>query len=166
MRGVWRVGATGGLLAGVVLVLHLAAIAEIAAAPTTDPGIRSSTWTPLSGVASLVLGRGALHGTLALGPVAVGLALLLAFASVAGTAGTWFVWACLGAEGPVGLGIGLGVPYGLLVAVVALGLAVNPVQEPNVVYQSLPPWAWWAGLGVYGGVLGGLAARRLGSAVA
>jgi hypothetical protein len=156
-----RIGAYAGLVAGAVFAAHLCAIAEIASAPTTDPGIRSSTWTPLSGIASFLLGAKALHGSFWPGYVAVGLGIHLAMSVLVAVVGVWWIHICLGTTGPAWLAMALGIAYGLFVEVVAMQLVVNPIQRPNVVYGSLPPWAWWAGHGVYGAVLGLVAARRL-----
>jgi hypothetical protein len=161
VRGVSRVGAASGLLGGFVLVFHLCAIAEIAAAPTAEAGIRSDTWTPLSGIASLVLGRDAVHGSLHVGEVVLGLAILLAYAALIGVGGVWFIHACLGTRGPVGLALALGIAYGLFAEVVVVQLVVNPLQDPNSLYESLPSWAWWAGHGVYGAALGIFSSPRL-----
>jgi hypothetical protein len=156
-----RVGARTGLLAGLVLALHLALIAEVAAHSTPVPGVRSGFWTPLTGVSTVILGHDALHGDFAIGPLALGLALLLALAAVVGVGGVAWLYACLGTGDAPWLAMALGVAYGLLVEVVVLQLIVNPLQSPNSVYDSLPSWAWWAGWGVYGAVLGLLTTRRL-----
>ena len=156
-----RAGAVGGAIAGAAFAVHLALIAEVAAAPTTDPGIRSSTWTPFTGIATFAAGSDALHGSLWPGYVALGLALHLAVSIVVGIVGTWWIYVCLGTEFSPALGAAVGAAYGLFVEVVAVQFVVNPLQEPNVVYQALPPWAWWAGHGVYGIVLGVVAGPLL-----
>lgn len=156
-----RIGLGAGLLGAAFLVVHLAAIAETAAAPTTAPGIRSSTWTPFTGIATIVSGDGALHGSFRPGYILLGLALLVAMSLVAGVIGTWWIYVCLGTAGPPWLGGLLGVAYGVFVEVVAFQFVINPIQSPDVVYRSVPPWAWWAGFGVYGGIVGLAAASRL-----
>lgn len=163
-RAILRAGARAGLIAGAVLAVHLALIAETAAATTTDPGIRSSTWTPFTGLATILFGPGALHGSLWPGYVAAGLGLLLVYAAAAGVPGAWWVAFCLGRDRSPGTAMALGAAYGLALELVAVQFLLNPLQDPNVVYGSLPPWAWWAGHGVYGMVLGALVDRELGRA--
>lgn len=156
-----RIGAYAGFVAGLAFALHLAAIGEIAASPTTDPGIRSSTWTALTGIASYAWGAGALHGSFWIGFIALGLAIHLAMAVVVGLAGVWWIYWCVGTARCPWLAMALGIAYGTFVEVVAMQSIVNPTQSPNVVYDSLPPWAWWAGHWVYGAVFGLLVSRRL-----
>src|SRR4051794_25483041 len=98
-----RVGTACGLVAGLVFAVHLCLIAEIAAAPTTEAGIRSSTWTPLTGIASFALGRDAVHGSLHLGPVLLGIAMHLVVAVLVAIPGVLFVRACVGVGAPFGL---------------------------------------------------------------
>jgi hypothetical protein len=155
-------GVAAGLGAGAIFAVHLMVIAEVASSPTTNPGITTSTWTPLTGIASFVLGPGALHGTLHPGPVFLGLALHFAMSALVGVLGVAWIVVCLGDRpSPAGAAL-LGAAYGLFIEVVAMNLVVNPIQDPNVVYESAPPWAWWAGHGIYGAALGALAARRVG----
>lgn len=156
-----RIGGYAGLVAGLAFALHLAAIGEIAAVPTTDPGIRSSTWTAWTGIATYAWGNDALHGSFWPGYIALGLAIHLAMAVVVGLVGVWWIYWCLGTARSPWLAIGLGVAYGTLVEVVAMQIVVNPTQSPDVVYHALPPWAWWAGHWLYGGLFGLLVSRRL-----
>lgn len=156
-----RVGASCGLAGGAFLVVHLATVAETAAAPTTNPGIRTSTWTPFTGLASLVSGPGALHGGFHPGWIVLGLALLGVASVVAGIVGLWWVYVCLGTAGPAWLGGLLGLAYGLFVEVVVFQFLVNPLQSPDVAYESAPPWAWWTGIAIFGGIVGLLGSRRL-----
>lgn len=146
-----------------MFAVHLIVISETASAATTNPGITTSTWTPLTGIASFVLGDDALHGTLHPGPVFLGLILHFTMSALVGVVGVaWIFVALAGRPTPAAAAI-LGAGYGFFVEVVAMNLVVNPIQDPNVVYRSAPSWAWWAGHGIYGAVLGVLAARRVGA---
>jgi hypothetical protein len=144
------------------LIVHLALISEVAGAPTTARGISTDTWTPFTGIASFFAGSGALHGSFSIGYIAMGLGLLVVTSLVTGLLGAWWVYICMGPAGPMWLAFGLGAAYGLFIEVVGMQAIVNPLQSPDVVYHSAPPWSWWAGVGIFGGVVGMVALGRMG----
>lgn len=74
-------------LAAPALIVTLMLISEIASQPTWAPGVESSSWTPLRGVAALIAGTGAYGGDFDLPPILGGLVALLLFATVVGGAG-------------------------------------------------------------------------------
>ena len=69
-RAVVGVGVRAGLGAGALMIAWEMLAAEIAAEPTAISGIGSSTWTPLTAIASFVLGTDAFSGSLAIGSIA------------------------------------------------------------------------------------------------
>ncbi len=136
------------------LVLALALIAEIAAVPTADPGIHSSTWTPSTAAAALVLGQGAFHGSLAIGPVAFGLLLIAVVSLLAGSIGIALIVYALGWQPGPGAAALLGAAWGLAVEILLVNLLCNWLQASNDLYRSLPSWAWFVGMGTWGATLG------------
>lgn len=158
-RAVIRVGAVAGWWAGVGMALALMAIGEITAEPTAEAGIRSSTWTALTAIASPVFGQDAFHGSFAPLPLLAGLAMLLAVAVAAGVAGTALIAAALGPR-PGALGAAaVGIAYGVALQVAGINAIVNNLQSPNTVYDAVPHWAWWLAHAQYGAVLGIAVAR-------
>ena len=160
-RAVAGIGVRAGLGAGAAMIAWEMLAAEIASEPTAISGIGSDTWTPLTAIGSFVLGIDAFTGSLAVGPVALGLLLHLAVAAVVGVAGAAGLVYVLGYR-PGAFGAGLaGGAYGLFLEIVLLNLAVNATQSPDVVYEAAPAWTWWMAHGIYGVALGLLAARGL-----
>lgn len=157
------VGTAGGVAAGVAMAATLMAIAEIASEPTFAPGIDSSTWTPLTGIAAFLLGTDAFHGDFDVLPVAFGLAVHLTVAAVLGAAGLGFIVASLGARPGLPGATLLGFVYGLFLQVFLLSLVINGIQGELTVYQSLPPWGWWVAHAAYGTAFGLAGALLLGS---
>ena len=144
--------------AALFLVFSLVAIAEIAAEPTAEGGVRSSTWTPLRGIWSLVAGDGAFGGTLDLGAVVGGLALLLIVAVALGLAGLGLIAFLLGSRPHPVAAMAVGVAWGLVVQILLIDLLVATALGHLPAYDALPHWAWWLGLGTWGAALGLLAA--------
>jgi hypothetical protein len=135
--------------------------AEIASEPTAVSGIASDTWTPLTAIASFVLGTEAFTGSFAVGSIATGLVVHLVVACALGVAGVAALVYVLGYR-PGSFGAGLcGAAFGLFLEIVVLNLAVNATQSPDVVYRAAPEWTWWVAHGIFGTTLGLLAARRL-----
>ena len=160
-RTVVAVGVRAGLGAGAAMIGWEMLAAEIASEPTAISGIGSDTWTPLTAIASFVLGIDAFTGSFVIAPIALGLVLHLAVAAVAGVAGAAALVYVLGYR-PGAFGAGLaGAAYGLFLEIVLLNLAVNATQSPDVVYAAAPAWTWWVAHGIYGMALGLLAARGL-----
>ena len=144
------------LLAFPVLVGTLMLISEIAGDETWKPGVDSSTWTPLRGVAALVFGTGAYGGDFALLPILAGLTLLGVYAVVFGSLGALALQATLGpGANPLA-----GLAYGLFIQAVVVNLGVNVVQAKPTVYHSLPSWGWWVANGAFGAALGLAAGGR------
>lgn len=149
-------------VAAAALVAGAAAIAEISNEPTAVPGVDSSTWTPITAVATLVLGRDAFHGDFAIGPIVVGGALLVAYAIAAGVLGVALLVYAQGPYAGTAGGALQGLAYGIALQVLAVNLAVNAIQSgPNTVYEALPSWGWWAAHALYGVALGVLGARAV-----
>jgi hypothetical protein len=155
------IGARAGVGAGVAMIAWEMLAAEIATEPTAISGVGSSTWTPPTAIASFVLGDEAFSGSLAIGSIAFGLLLHLAVATVLGVVGAAALVYVLGYRpGPFGAGV-CGAAYGLFLEIVALNLAVNAIQSPDVVYRAAPEWTWWVAHATYGITFGLLAARGL-----
>jgi len=150
-------GLRRALGAALFLAASLVAIAEIAAEPTAEAGVRSSTWTPLRGVWSLVAGDAAFGGTLDLGPVLGGLALLLIVAVALGLAGLGLIAFLLGSRPQPVAAMTVGIAWGLIVQILFIDLLVATALGHLPAYDSLPHWAWWLGLGTWGAALGLLA---------
>jgi hypothetical protein len=146
-----RVGARAGAASGVALAATLMLVAEIASEPTGVPGIDSSTWTPPTGVASLVLGEDALHGSLVVGPILLGLAILMAAATVAGVIGVSLLVYLLGYAPPTLPAVLVGIAWGGALQVALLRVTFN---------DPLPTFGRWLGWAAYGATLG-LASSRL-----
>ncbi|HEU4657695.1 MAG TPA: hypothetical protein VFR97_09230 [Capillimicrobium sp.] len=153
-------GAGGGLVAGGAAAATLALIAEISAASTAMPGIRSSTWTPLTAVAAVAFGPDAFHGSFRPLPIAGGLAILLAVAALLGIAGTAWIVVCAGPAPSAPLAVALGVAFGVAAEVAVVNAAVTAIDPDAILYDALPSWGWWVAIGVYGAALGLLSARR------
>lgn len=157
LRVALRAGAGGGVALAVTLML----IAEIANRPTAVAGVDSSTWTAITAVSALVFGRGAFHADFAVGPIAFGLLALVAYAVLFATLGIALLAYMQGAR-PGALGSALhGLAFALFAEVLVVNLLVNSSQGTPIVYESLPPWGWWAAHAAYGVVLGLLGARLL-----
>lgn len=152
-----------GIAAGAAMAGTVMAIAEISSQPTFAAGIDSSTWTPLTGIAAFLLGPDAFHGSFHVLPIAFGLAVHLAVATLFGLAGLALVVATLGARPGLLPAAVLGLFYGLFLEVFVLNAAVNNIQGELTVYESLPQWGWWAGHAAYGVMLGLAGAFLLGS---
>ena len=154
-------GLVPSLWAAAALILTASLIAEIAAEPTAAEGIASSTWTPITAVTALFLGADTLHGSLALGPVAFGLAAILAVSVVAGSLASAFLIYCLGRHPhPLPAAV-LGAAIGLALEILLINLLSNWLQSDNGIYTSLPTWAWFPAFGAWGICLGlSLAGRQ------
>jgi hypothetical protein len=150
-------GLRPALGAALFLTASLVAIAEIAAEPTAEAGVRSSTWTPLRGIWSLVAGDGAFGGTLDPGALG-GLAILLIVAVALGLAGLGLIAFLLGSRPHPLAAMAVGVAWGLIVQILLIDLLVATALGHLPAYDALPHWAWWLGLGTWGAALGLLAA--------
>lgn len=153
-RAFLRVGVASSLWAAAVMAATLMAIGEIAANPTAVPGIRSDTWTPLTGITSFFLGSDALHGGFAILSILFGALVHLVASVLFGLVGAAVIVTCLGWRPGPGGAAGVGVAYGFLLEVAAVNLVVNNVQGVDTVYTSVPPWAWFVAHGAYGATLG------------
>jgi hypothetical protein len=126
-------------LAAPALIVTLMLISEIASQPTFAPGVESSSWTPLRGVAALIAGTGAYGGSFDVPAILGGLVVL-----------------ALGPAPAPAPAMALGVAWALLVMqAIGVNLLVGLAQSEPTVYESLPPWGWWAAHGAYGLALGG-----------
>ncbi len=142
------------LAASTALILTLSAIAEIAAAPTAEPGIASSTWTPVTAAGAIFLGQGAFHGDFAPGPIVFGWLAIAVVSALVAVPGLALIVYCLGwAPHPLPAAI-LGAAWGLAVEVLLINLFLNWLQPDNALYDSLPNWAWWLALPTWGATLG------------
>ena len=166
-----RRATAASLASALFLAASLAAIAEIAAHPTSEPGILSSTWTPFRGVWSLIGGAGAFGGDWDFGPIAGGLGTMLVIATALGLVGIAVIAYLLGpAPQPVAAMV-VGAAWGLLVQIVVVALLVGGLLG-GPAYDALPRWAWWLGTGTWGVALGLLwaapvaAGRRAGTGAA
>lgn len=160
-RTVAGVGGVAGVLAGAAMLASQMMVGEIANEPTAVEGVDSSAWTAITGIASVLLGPDAVHGSFEPGAILVGLVLAALYAAAAGVVGVALLVYVQGYHpGPVAAAT-QGFAYGLLLQILVLNLAVNLLQDPNTVYESTPPWGWWLGHSVYGIALGGAGAGML-----
>lgn len=149
------------LVAAAAMALTLTAIAEISATATAVPGIDSSTWTPVTGIASFLLGLDAVHGSFHVGAIAFGLGVHLVVGVALGTLGV-AVLAYVQGPCPAPVGAALqSLAYGLLLQVFFLDLVVGALQDVHSVRESLPPWGWWVAHAVWGVALGLAASAAL-----
>lgn len=155
-----RVAVAPSLCAAAALILTTSLIAEIAAEPTADPGISSSTWTPITSVTALFFGAGAFHGDFEILSILFGLAAIVLASLIAGTLATAFIVYCLGWHPHPLAATLLGAACGLATQILLINLLCNWLQEENGIYTSLPPWAWFAGMGAWGTTLGLVLAAR------
>jgi hypothetical protein len=147
------------LLAAIALIATTGLIAEIAAVPTSDPGIHSDFWTPATAVTALFFGHGAFHGSFHPLSIGFGWLVLVAASVIAGLLATALIVYCLGwAPHPLAVAL-LGAACGLAVQILLINLLLNWLQAENGVYASLPSWGWWVGLGAWGTTLGLALAR-------
>jgi len=153
------------VIAGLAMVLTLMAIGEIADEPTAVPGVDSSTWTALTGIAAFVFGTDAFHGSFAPLPILAGLLIHLA---VAAALGVVMVAALVLTQGPRPGHVGAmiqNIAIALFVQIYGLALVVDSIQDVGTVYGSIPHWGWWVAHAVYGGALGLVSASLLRSPV-
>jgi len=159
-RELLRAGLMAGLVAGGVMALVLMSIAEVSDVPTPVPGIASSTWTPLTAITSLLFGPGAFASSFEVLSIGFGALWHMLNAALAGVIGVaLLVWLLGPRPHPIAAMI-LGSLYGLSVQIVALSLAVNAIDDPNIVYRALPPWGWWVAHSAFGATLGLALAQR------
>lgn len=151
----------GVLAAAAALALTVMLIAEISDTGTAVGGIASSTWTPITSISCFFLGLDAFSAGFAPLSIGFGLAVLLLVSALAGVLGVGLLTVVLGYRPqPLAAAI-LGLAYGLSLEVVGMNVIVNGLQAPNVVYESLPLWGWWAGHAAYGATLCLVAAQLL-----
>ncbi len=162
-RELLRTGLRAGLLAGAAMALALVSIAEVADEPTAVAGIASSTWTPLTAITSFLLGPDAFAASFEVLSIAFGLLWHLVNAALAGLVGAALLIWLLGPRPHPVAAMGMGLLYGLTLQIVVLNLTVNAIEDPNVVYEALPPWGWWVGHAAFGATLGLALARRRGA---
>jgi hypothetical protein len=147
-------GVVPSLWAAAALLLTTALIAEIAAAPTAIHGVSSSTWTPVTSVTALFSGAGSFHGSFDLPSILFGLAVILLASIIAGSLATAFITYCLGRRPhPLAAAL-LGAACSLAAEILLINLLCNWLQPENGIYNSLPSWGWWVGLGAWGTTLG------------
>lgn len=147
-------GLVPSLWAAAALVLTVSLIAEIASVPTASPGVTSSTWTPITSVTALFFGADSLHGNFDLPSILFGLAIILLASIIAGSIATAFITYCLGWHPhPLPAAI-LGAACGLAAEILLINLLCNWLQPENGIYNSLPSWGWWVGMGAWGVTLG------------
>ncbi|MGN6256461.1 MAG: hypothetical protein ACTHN3_01760 [Solirubrobacterales bacterium] len=148
------------LWAAAALLSTTALIAEIAAEPTAQEGVSSSTWTPVTAVTALFFGQDAFHGDFEILSILFGLAVVVLVSLIAGALATAFIVYCLGwAPHPLAAAL-LGAACGLAAQILLINLLCNWLQPENALYNSLPNWAWWVGMGAWGTALGLTLSRR------
>jgi hypothetical protein len=153
-------GIVPSLWAAAALLATTALIAEIAATPTASPGVSSSTWTPITSVTALFFGADSLHGSFDLPSILFGLAVIVLVSIIAGSLATAFIVYCLGWHPhPLAASI-LGAACGLAAEILLINLLCNWLQSDNGIYNSLPSWGWWVGMGAWGTTLGLALARH------
>jgi hypothetical protein len=146
-RALWCSAVATVAFAATVMLL-----AEILSQPTNDPAIAMSTWTPITGIASVLFGPGAFHGSFWPLAIAAGFALLAIAGLALGLLGiAWIRW-CAGPAPSAMLAIALGAAYGLVLAVAVIDAIIEPTNI--VMYEALTGWGWWWGFGAFGVTLG------------
>lgn len=161
-RTVAGVGLRAGLAGGAVMIAWEMTSAEIAMEPTVVTGIRSSAWTPVTAIASFLLGVDALSAAFAPGAIVLGLLVHFAMSAVLGVAGTAaLVWVLGYRPGPLGAAL-CGAAYGLFLEIAVMNVVVTSIQDPDVIYRAAPEWTWWVAHGAYGIGLGLAAGWLLG----
>lgn len=160
-RAVLRAGARAGLAGGIAMAAWLMFCGEVANEPTSAPGVDSSTWTALTGIAAFWFGQDAFHGDFAALAILGGAVIHLLAAAILAIPGTAIiVYAFAGAPEPLG-GALAGFAYGIALEILAMNVAVNAIQADSAVYESIPQWGWWVGHAAYGTTLGLVLSRRL-----
>jgi hypothetical protein len=143
------------------LVVTACLISEIAASATFKPGVASSTWTPLRGVGAFVVGAQAFGGGFAPLPILYGLAALAVYAAIFVPLGVVLICAIQGTGPGVVGAVVQGVVYaGFLQALVVNALITGLIQTRPTVWESMPPWGWWAAHVAFGATLGLVTAAR------
>jgi hypothetical protein len=154
-------GLLPSLWAAAALLTSIALIAEIAAEPTAEQGVASSTWTPLTSVTALFFGSEAMHGSFDLPSVLFGLTAILAASILAGSLATAFLVYCLGWRPHPFAASLLGAACGLAAQILLIDLLCNWLQSEDGIYNSAPNWSWFCAWGAWGIALGlSLAARQ------
>jgi hypothetical protein len=151
-----KIGAavTPAMWAAAALIVTTLLIAEIAAVPTWDPGISSSSWTPTTSVTALFFGQDAFHGDFAPLSILFGCFVIVLASIAAGLLWAAFITYCLGrSPHPLPAAL-LGAACGLATEILLINLLLNWLQEENGVYTSLPSWGWWVGMAAWGASLG------------
>lgn len=160
MRDKAGAAVVSAVFAAAALILTISLIAEIAAVPTSDPGIHSSTWTPATAITAAFFGHSAFHGDFAPLSILFGWFAILLASVAMGALWTAFLVYCLGwSPHPLASAI-LGAACGLATQILLLNLLCNWLQPENGIYTSLPTWGWWVGTGVWGVTLGLSLARK------
>lgn len=149
-----RRAVASSVAAALFLVASLLAISEIAASPTAEAGVLTSTWTPLRGVFSLVGGADTFGGSWDLGPMVGGLAIIIAVATALGLAGIALIVFLLGREPPPLAAILVGTAWGMAVQIALVGLLVGGLLGDLPAYDSVPAWGWWLSTLPWGAALG------------
>jgi hypothetical protein len=152
-------GIVPSLGAAAALIVTTSLIAEIAAEPTWDPGIDSSTWTPATAVTALFFGHGAFHGSFEAASVLFGLATIVVVSVIVGSLGVAFLVYCLGWSPHPAAAALLGAAWGLAMEILLVNLLCNWLQAENGISTSLPAWAWFVAFGAWGATLGLVLAR-------
>lgn len=159
-----RVLVAACLTAASALVLVTALIAEIAATPTADPGVQSDFWTPATSITALFFGHDAYTGGFEPLSILFGWLVIAAVSVLAGCIGLALLVYCLGWRPHPFAAALFGAAWGLATEIVVVNLLCNWLQSENGIYESLPSWGWWVGMGIWGAALGlslAAAGRRL-----
>lgn len=146
--------------AALLLLFTLMAIAEIAAEPTPVPGVFSSTWTPLRGAASVIGGSSAFGGDWDFWPILFGALLLVGVPTLLGIVVLATMEWILGPEPDPVIAMIAGAAFGIVVQITVVMLLVDGLLDNDLMYSSLPEWAWWLATGTWGIALGALWSLR------
>jgi hypothetical protein len=136
------------------LIASLAAIAEIAAAPTAVAGVRSGAWTPLTGAWASIAGADSFGGGFDFLPVLLGLIVIGAIAFALGLLGCAAVAFLVGTRATPLASALAGAAYGLLVQVGVVLAIVSALLGADLAFRSLPSWGWWIATLTWGAALG------------
>lgn len=156
-------GLIGGAVAGMAMAMWMMGIAAAATTQTAVPGIVSSVWTPVTAITSFIFDVDAFHGSFDDGVLSIlfGITAHMGMSMMLGVLGVALITAVQGMRPTVVGAVMQGAFFGVVLEVVILNLIVNNIQDVNTVYTSAPEWSWWIGHGIFGMMLGGVAALLL-----
>lgn len=136
-------------------------VGAIARDPTAVPGVRTSFWTPVEGIWSVIFGDKHLHGDFHFVPVVGGMMGHMMNSMMLGIVGVYLATALLGKRPSVAQAMAFGMMFGLVLELVIVNLIINGLQSVETLYTSTPEWSWWVAHGMFGATVGLVGASLL-----